>query len=64
MDTPYSRSPALHHLTKQLLQTYRKEVRPVHNWTQATTVYLDVFVHAVLDVVRTILLSPSPVILL
>ncbi|XP_052508986.1 5-hydroxytryptamine receptor 3B [Budorcas taxicolor] len=48
--TPHSRSPALHHLTKQLLQTYRKEVRPVHNWTQATTVYLDVSVHAVLDV--------------
>ncbi|KAI4564138.1 hypothetical protein MJT46_009936 [Ovis ammon polii x Ovis aries] len=51
IDTPHSSSLALHHLTKQLLQTYRKEVRPVHNWTQATTVYLDVSVHAVLDVV-------------
>ncbi|XP_057605472.1 5-hydroxytryptamine receptor 3B [Hippopotamus amphibius kiboko] len=50
IDTPHPRSSALHHLTKQLLQKYRKEVRPVHNWTQATTVYLDMFVHAVLDV--------------
>ncbi|XP_067607801.1 5-hydroxytryptamine receptor 3B [Pseudorca crassidens] len=50
IDTPHPRSSALHHLTKQLLQKYRKEVRPVHNWTQATTVYLDVFVRAVLDV--------------
>ncbi|KAI5943325.1 5-hydroxytryptamine receptor 3B [Manis javanica] len=49
-DTPHPRSSALHHLTKQLLQKYRKEVRPVHNWTEATTVYLDISVCAVLDV--------------
>nr|XP_004666517.2 5-hydroxytryptamine receptor 3B [Jaculus jaculus] len=47
---PHPRSSALHHLTKQLLGQYRKEVRPVHNWTEATTVYLDLSVHAVLDV--------------
>uniref|UniRef100_A0A8D0UNG8 5-hydroxytryptamine receptor 3B n=3 Tax=Sus scrofa TaxID=9823 RepID=A0A8D0UNG8_PIG len=50
IDYPRPRSSTLHQLTKQLLQKYHKEVRPVHNWTQATTVYLDVFVHAVLDV--------------
>ncbi|XP_010951845.2 5-hydroxytryptamine receptor 3B [Camelus bactrianus] len=50
IDAPHPRSSALRHLTKQLLQKYRKEVRPVHNWTQATTVYLDVLVYAVLDV--------------
>ncbi|KAK2489921.1 hypothetical protein MC885_001806 [Smutsia gigantea] len=49
-DTPHPRSSALHHLTKQLLQKYRKEVRPVHDWTEATTVYLDVSVCAILDV--------------
>ncbi|XP_058145035.1 5-hydroxytryptamine receptor 3B [Dasypus novemcinctus] len=47
---PHPRNSALHHLTKQLLQKYHKEVRPVHNWAAATTVYLDLFVHAVLDV--------------
>lgn len=59
-DAPQPRNSALHHLTKQLLQKYRKEVRPVHDWTEATTVYLDVFVRAVLDVVRTILPLPVP----
>ncbi|XP_073913601.1 5-hydroxytryptamine receptor 3B [Castor canadensis] len=48
--TPRPRNSALHLLTKQLLQQYHKEVRPVHNWAQATTVYLDLLVHAVLDV--------------
>ncbi|XP_008589610.1 PREDICTED: 5-hydroxytryptamine receptor 3B [Galeopterus variegatus] len=50
IDTPHPRNSVLHHLTKQLLQKYHKEVRPVRNWTKATTVYLDLFVHAVLDV--------------
>ncbi|KAM6173897.1 5-hydroxytryptamine receptor 3B [Erethizon dorsatum] len=49
-DMPHLRNSALHHLTKQLLQQYHKEVRPVHNWVEPTTVYLDLFVHAVLDV--------------
>ncbi|XP_006761638.1 PREDICTED: 5-hydroxytryptamine receptor 3B [Myotis davidii] len=53
IDTPHPRNSALYHLTKQLLQRYQKDVRPVHDWTEATTVYLDVFVRAVLDVVRT-----------
>ncbi|ELK31912.1 5-hydroxytryptamine receptor 3B [Myotis davidii] len=50
IDTPHPRNSALYHLTKQLLQRYQKDVRPVHDWTEATTVYLDVFVRAVLDV--------------
>uniref|UniRef100_A0A671EC30 5-hydroxytryptamine receptor 3B n=1 Tax=Rhinolophus ferrumequinum TaxID=59479 RepID=A0A671EC30_RHIFE len=50
MNTPHPRNSTLYHLSKQLLQKYHKEVRPVHDWTEATTVYLDVFVHAVLDV--------------
>uniref|UniRef100_I3M0S7 5-hydroxytryptamine receptor 3B n=1 Tax=Ictidomys tridecemlineatus TaxID=43179 RepID=I3M0S7_ICTTR len=37
-------------LTQYLLEQYHKEVRPVHNWHDATTVYLDLFVQAVLDV--------------
>ncbi|KAM5245986.1 5-hydroxytryptamine receptor 3B [Ctenodactylus gundi] len=49
-DAPHPKNSALHHLTKQLLQQYQKEVRPVHNWAEATTVYLDLFVYAVLDV--------------
>lgn len=51
--TPHSKNSSLHRLTRQLLQQYHKEVRPVHNWAEATTVYLDLCVHAVLDVVRT-----------
>ncbi|XP_076970809.1 5-hydroxytryptamine receptor 3B [Tamandua tetradactyla] len=49
-NTAHPRNSALHRLTKQLLQKYHKDVRPVHNWAKATTVYLDLFVHAVLDV--------------
>uniref|UniRef100_H0WPM6 5-hydroxytryptamine receptor 3B n=1 Tax=Otolemur garnettii TaxID=30611 RepID=H0WPM6_OTOGA len=47
-DTPHPRNSALHLLTKKLLQKYQKEVRPVHDWTETTTVYLDIFVHAVI----------------
>lgn len=49
-DTSHARNSALYHLTKQLLQKYQKEVRPVHDWTEATTIYLDLSVHAILDV--------------
>ncbi|XP_006834037.1 PREDICTED: 5-hydroxytryptamine receptor 3B [Chrysochloris asiatica] len=49
-DSTYPEKSALHHLTKTLLQKYHKEVRPVHKWNEATTVYLDLSVHAVLDV--------------
>ncbi|GAB5577090.1 5-hydroxytryptamine receptor 3B [Prionailurus iriomotensis] len=49
-DTPHPRNSTLYRLTKQLLQKYHKKVRPVHDQTEATMVYLDVFVHAVLDV--------------
>ncbi|XP_069894209.1 5-hydroxytryptamine receptor 3B [Dipodomys merriami] len=47
---PGSRGSVLYNLTTQLLQQYHKEVRPVHNWAEATTVYLDLLVHTVLDV--------------
>uniref|UniRef100_A0A8C8RXV3 5-hydroxytryptamine receptor 3B n=1 Tax=Pelusios castaneus TaxID=367368 RepID=A0A8C8RXV3_9SAUR len=40
----------LHRLTRHLLLNYSKGVRPVRNWSKATTVYLDLFVRAVLDV--------------
>ncbi|XP_074070482.1 5-hydroxytryptamine receptor 3B-like [Macrotis lagotis] len=48
--TPHPRNSTLYHLTQKLLQNYHKGVRPVQNWTQVTTVYLDLLVHAVLDV--------------
>lgn len=50
----HPRSAALYQLTKQLLQKYHKEVRPVRDWTEATTVYLDISFRAVLDVVRSL----------
>ncbi|CAO2635176.1 5-hydroxytryptamine receptor 3B, partial [Lemmus lemmus] len=48
--TPHPRTPSLRRLTRKLLQQYHKDVRPVYNWAEATTVYLDLCVHAVLDV--------------
>ncbi|XP_054988148.1 5-hydroxytryptamine receptor 3B [Sorex araneus] len=48
--SPPPRNSALTRLTKELLQTYHKEVRPVRDWTDATTVYLDISFRAVLDV--------------
>ncbi|XP_077314265.1 5-hydroxytryptamine receptor 3B [Lithobates pipiens] len=44
------KNSSLLYLTRNLLVNYSKGVRPVKNWTQATTVYIDLFVHAVLDV--------------
>uniref|UniRef100_A0A4X2LL24 5-hydroxytryptamine receptor 3B n=1 Tax=Vombatus ursinus TaxID=29139 RepID=A0A4X2LL24_VOMUR len=55
--THHLSNSTLHHLTQKLLKNYHKGVRPVQNWTQVTTVYLDLSVHAVLDVVRTISLT-------
>ncbi|XP_043935398.1 5-hydroxytryptamine receptor 3B [Protopterus annectens] len=37
-------------LTHHLLKSYNKGVRPVINWSQTTKVYIDLFLHAVLDV--------------
>ncbi|KAJ6653999.1 hypothetical protein lerEdw1_007631 [Lerista edwardsae] len=48
--TQRPRNSKLHRLTRRLLKSYNKGVRPVRNWARATTVYLDLFVHAVLDV--------------
>ncbi|XP_040274395.1 5-hydroxytryptamine receptor 3B [Bufo bufo] len=44
------KNSSLLHLTKNLLINYSKGVRPVRNWSQAITVFIDLFVHAVLDV--------------
>ncbi|XP_007934717.2 5-hydroxytryptamine receptor 3B [Orycteropus afer afer] len=50
IDTSHPRNSAQHHLIKKLLQKYHKEVRPVHNWSKAITIHLDLLIHAVLDV--------------
>uniref|UniRef100_A0A8C8RUV8 5-hydroxytryptamine receptor 3B n=1 Tax=Pelusios castaneus TaxID=367368 RepID=A0A8C8RUV8_9SAUR len=49
-DAHRPRNSTLHRLTRHLLLNYSKGVRPVRNWSKATTVYLDLFVRAVLDV--------------
>uniref|UniRef100_A0A3B5AWR3 5-hydroxytryptamine (serotonin) receptor 3B n=1 Tax=Stegastes partitus TaxID=144197 RepID=A0A3B5AWR3_9TELE len=43
---------ALNQLTRTLLRKYDCGVRPVHNWTSTTTVYIDLILQSVLDVVR------------
>uniref|UniRef100_A0A3B5MMZ6 5-hydroxytryptamine (serotonin) receptor 3B n=1 Tax=Xiphophorus couchianus TaxID=32473 RepID=A0A3B5MMZ6_9TELE len=42
---------ALNQLTRTLLRKYDSGVRPVHNWTSSTTVYIDLILQSVLDVV-------------
>nr|XP_015817540.2 5-hydroxytryptamine receptor 3B [Nothobranchius furzeri] len=41
---------ALNQLTRTLLRKYDCGVRPVHNWTTSTTVYIDLVLQSVLDV--------------
>ncbi|XP_008277331.1 5-hydroxytryptamine receptor 3B [Stegastes partitus] len=41
---------ALNQLTRTLLRKYDCGVRPVHNWTSTTTVYIDLILQSVLDV--------------
>ncbi|XP_028277902.1 5-hydroxytryptamine receptor 3B [Parambassis ranga] len=41
---------ALNQLTRSLLRKYDCGVRPVHNWTSPTTVYIDLILQSVLDV--------------
>uniref|UniRef100_A0A3Q0RZ53 5-hydroxytryptamine (serotonin) receptor 3B n=1 Tax=Amphilophus citrinellus TaxID=61819 RepID=A0A3Q0RZ53_AMPCI len=41
---------ALNQLTRTLLRNYNCGVRPVHNWTTSTTVYIDLMLQSVLDV--------------
>uniref|UniRef100_A0A672YZL9 5-hydroxytryptamine receptor 3B n=1 Tax=Sphaeramia orbicularis TaxID=375764 RepID=A0A672YZL9_9TELE len=41
---------ALNQLTRALLRNYNCGVRPVHNWTTPTTVYMDLILQSVLDV--------------
>ncbi|XP_029957254.1 5-hydroxytryptamine receptor 3B [Salarias fasciatus] len=41
---------ALNQLTRTLLRRYDCGVRPVHNWTSPTTVYIDLLLQSVLDV--------------
>ncbi|XP_075694867.1 5-hydroxytryptamine receptor 3B [Rhinoderma darwinii] len=50
IDVPQIKNSSLLHLTNNLLINYSKGVRPVRKWSEATTVYIDLFVHAVLDV--------------
>uniref|UniRef100_A0A672YYY4 5-hydroxytryptamine receptor 3B n=1 Tax=Sphaeramia orbicularis TaxID=375764 RepID=A0A672YYY4_9TELE len=50
---------ALNQLTRALLRNYNCGVRPVHNWTTPTTVYMDLILQSVLDVVRTAELPSS-----
>lgn len=41
---------ALNQLTRTLLRNYDCGVRPVHNWTSSTTIYIDLILQSVLDV--------------
>ncbi|XP_041657763.1 5-hydroxytryptamine receptor 3B [Cheilinus undulatus] len=41
---------ALNQLTRTLLRKYDCGVRPVHNWTSLTTIYIDLILQSVLDV--------------
>ncbi|KAM9788458.1 5-hydroxytryptamine receptor 3B, partial [Neosynchiropus ocellatus] len=41
---------ALNQLTRMLLRKYDCGVRPVHNWTTTTTVFIDLILQSVLDV--------------
>uniref|UniRef100_A0A8C2YXH0 5-hydroxytryptamine receptor 3B n=1 Tax=Cyclopterus lumpus TaxID=8103 RepID=A0A8C2YXH0_CYCLU len=41
---------ALNQLTRTLLRKYDCGVRPVHNWTSPTTIYIDLILQSVLDV--------------
>uniref|UniRef100_A0A667YYA2 5-hydroxytryptamine receptor 3B n=1 Tax=Myripristis murdjan TaxID=586833 RepID=A0A667YYA2_9TELE len=41
---------ALNQLTRTLLRNYDHGVRPVHNWTSPTTVYIDLILQSILDV--------------
>ncbi|KAM6907627.1 5-hydroxytryptamine receptor 3B [Xenentodon cancila] len=41
---------SLNQLTRTLLRSYDCGVRPVHNWTSTTTVYIDLILQSVLDV--------------
>lgn len=47
------KSSALNQLTKLLLCKYNCGIRPVQNWTKPTTVYIDLIIQSVLDVVST-----------
>uniref|UniRef100_A0A3Q1HSP0 5-hydroxytryptamine (serotonin) receptor 3B n=1 Tax=Acanthochromis polyacanthus TaxID=80966 RepID=A0A3Q1HSP0_9TELE len=50
---------ALNQLTRTLLRKYDCGVRPVHNWTSTTTVYVDLILQSVLDVFHTFCLMPQ-----
>ncbi|XP_076017302.1 uncharacterized protein LOC143009173 [Genypterus blacodes] len=46
------RSP-LNQLTRALLRKYDRGVRPVHNWTSPTTIYIDLILQSILNVIWT-----------
>uniref|UniRef100_A0A3P9KLN6 5-hydroxytryptamine (serotonin) receptor 3B n=1 Tax=Oryzias latipes TaxID=8090 RepID=A0A3P9KLN6_ORYLA len=41
---------SLNQLTRTLLRNYDSGVRPVHNWTSTTTIYIDLILQSVLEV--------------
>ncbi|XP_056398331.1 5-hydroxytryptamine receptor 3A-like [Hyla sarda] len=45
-----SSKPTLLRLSDKLMDGYKKGVRPVYNWRQTTTVFIDVMVYAILGV--------------
>uniref|UniRef100_A0A3Q1H9Q7 Uncharacterized protein n=1 Tax=Anabas testudineus TaxID=64144 RepID=A0A3Q1H9Q7_ANATE len=47
---PQDQQSALNQLTRTLLRKYDCGVRPVHNWTSPTTVFIDLILQSVLDV--------------
>ncbi|XP_075694868.1 5-hydroxytryptamine receptor 3A-like [Rhinoderma darwinii] len=48
--TDNSSKPTLLRLSDKLMEGYKKGVRPVYNWRQTTTVFIDVMVYAILGV--------------
>ncbi|XP_072343847.1 5-hydroxytryptamine receptor 3B-like [Scyliorhinus torazame] len=48
--TAPSQNSTLHQLMEKLQTNYNKAVRPVKDWTQPTTIYIDFILHAVLEV--------------
>lgn len=61
-DCPQAHStsgPALQRLSDHLLSNYKKDVRPVRDWREPTTVSIDVIVYAILSVVSAAPVRPN-----
>ncbi|XP_078055281.1 5-hydroxytryptamine receptor 3B [Mustelus asterias] len=48
--TGFLQNSTQHQLMEKLMTNYNKAVRPVKDWTQPTTIYIDFILHAVLEV--------------